>query len=55
MFELLPQCKFYNCTHISEPDCAVKPAVERGDISMLRYKSYLSIFYGEDIDLNEWE
>jgi ribosome biogenesis GTPase / thiamine phosphate phosphatase len=55
MFKLLPQCKFYNCTHISEPECAVKPAVEKGEISMSRYKSYLSIFYGEDIDLNEWE
>ncbi len=55
MFALLPQCKFYNCTHISEPECAVKPAVERGEISMSRYKSYLSIFYGEDIDINEWE
>jgi ribosome biogenesis GTPase / thiamine phosphate phosphatase len=55
MFKLLPLCKFYNCTHISEPGCAVKPAVEAGEISMSRYKSFLSIFYGEDIDLNEWE
>jgi len=55
MFKLLPQCKFYNCTHISEPECAVKPAVESGQISMSRYKTYLSIFYGEDIDIPEWE
>ncbi len=55
MFKLLPQCKFYNCTHISEPVCAVKTAIENGRISMSRYNSYLSIFYGEDIDLNQWE
>jgi ribosome biogenesis GTPase / thiamine phosphate phosphatase len=55
MFKLLPQCKFYNCTHISEPECAVKIALENGQISMSRYKTYLSIFYGEDIDINEWE
>jgi ribosome biogenesis GTPase / thiamine phosphate phosphatase len=55
LFKLLPKCKFYNCTHISEPGCAVKPAVEAGEISMSRYKTYLSIFYGEDIDLNQWE
>jgi ribosome biogenesis GTPase len=55
LFQILPQCKFYNCTHISEPECAVKTAIAKGQISMSRYNSYLSIFYGEDIDANEWE
>lgn len=36
-------CRFSNCTHTDEPDCAVKKAVERHFISQSRYKSYLSI------------
>lgn len=55
LFKLLPKCKFYNCTHISEPGCAVKSALEKGEISPSRYKTYLNIFHGEDIDINEWE
>jgi ribosome biogenesis GTPase / thiamine phosphate phosphatase len=54
-FRLLPHCKFYNCTHINEPECAVKTALERELISQSRYKNYLSIFYGEDIDEKEWD
>jgi len=54
-FRLLPECKYYNCTHISEPDCAVRKAVETGMVSQSRYNNYLSIFFGEDIDINEWE
>jgi ribosome biogenesis GTPase len=41
--ELLGQCAFSDCTHEHEPDCAVKAAVERGEISPLRYESYLKI------------
>jgi ribosome biogenesis GTPase len=37
------KCKYFNCTHQSEPDCAVKKAVEKGKISPLRYQSYLSL------------
>lgn len=47
MAEKLPECKFYNCTHINEPKCAVKDAVEEGEIPESRYKSYLNI-YQED-------
>ena len=43
MDRLLPQCQYSNCTHIHEPGCAVKQALERGEISQLRYNSYLSI------------
>ncbi len=55
LFHLLPQCKFYNCTHTNEPDCAVKKALIDKHISEARYKSYLGIFYGEELDENEWE
>lgn len=37
-------CRFRNCTHRKEPDCAVKKAVEAGEIDPLRYQSYLSIY-----------
>lgn len=33
-------CRFANCRHLREPDCAVKAAVDAGDISGRRYESY---------------
>ncbi|MDR0537230.1 MAG: ribosome small subunit-dependent GTPase A [Tannerellaceae bacterium] len=36
-------CKFSNCTHRHEPNCAVVKAVEENRISLSRYKSYLSL------------
>jgi len=33
-------CRFANCRHLREPDCAVKSAVESGEISARRYESY---------------
>jgi ribosome biogenesis GTPase len=37
------KCKFNDCTHRREPGCAVLKAVEEGNISASRYKSYLSV------------
>ena len=42
------QCKFRGCTHIQEPKCAVKAALEAGEIAQSRYDSYLQIF--QEID-----
>ncbi len=39
--ELSKQCKFRGCLHESEPHCAVKNAVEQGEISSQRYEHYL--------------
>jgi ribosome biogenesis GTPase len=36
-------CKYNNCTHVNEPECAVISAVENGEINPLRYKNYLNI------------
>ncbi|HNP34901.1 MAG TPA: ribosome small subunit-dependent GTPase A [Woeseiaceae bacterium] len=33
-------CRFANCLHLREPDCAVKSGVERGKIAARRYESY---------------
>lgn len=41
-------CRFPDCTHRHERDCAVKIAVERGILSLRRYESYLRIFSGQD-------
>ena len=43
MERLLPSCQFRNCTHTHEPNCAVKQGIIAGEISELRYNSYLSI------------
>jgi ribosome biogenesis GTPase len=49
MFALLPDCKFHNCLHIGEPKCAVKLAVENGQVPESRYKSYTTM-YSDDED-----
>ncbi len=36
------KCYYDNCRHLKEPDCAVKDAVRRGEISRIRYGSYKS-------------
>jgi ribosome biogenesis GTPase len=39
----ITQCQFNNCLHINEPGCAVKAAVEEGEIDAERYISYATI------------
>ncbi len=55
MKSLLQYCQFYNCTHSHEPNCAVKKAVEQGEISPSRYKNYLNIINDENLEINDWE
>jgi len=38
---LVSECRFSDCTHIHEPGCAVKEALEKGEIHPERYHSYL--------------
>lgn len=44
IFEKLEGCKFNNCVHIDEPGCAVKDAVDEGQISHERYSNYLEMY-----------
>jgi ribosome biogenesis GTPase / thiamine phosphate phosphatase len=48
IFRISKQCRFNNCLHLDEPGCAVRKAVENGEIDYLRYKSYLNIMEGDD-------
>ena len=39
--EFIPDCKFRDCIHVNEPNCAIKENVENGNISKERYDFYL--------------
>jgi ribosome biogenesis GTPase / thiamine phosphate phosphatase len=39
----VPDCRFYNCRHLQEPGCAVRAAVDRGEISPTRYRIYTEL------------
>jgi len=43
----MSECRFANCTHRSEPGCAIKQAVENGQIAAFRYKNYLNMMSDE--------
>lgn len=43
-------CKFNNCLHLNEPKCAIIEAVEKGEIAVSRYTSYLGIMSGEELE-----
>lgn len=48
MRKKMGQCKYYNCLHLSEPQCAVLEAVNTGEILVSRYQSYLSMLDNDD-------
>jgi len=48
IFKASGECQFHNCMHIHEPHCAVKKAVEDGQIASSRYNSYVSIYLNKD-------
>lgn len=43
IFRVSKDCRFYNCLHLDEPDCAVRKAVDEDEIDRLRYRSYLNM------------
>lgn len=48
------KCEFSDCAHIKERGCAVRKAVDSGEIASQRYNSYLRM-YEEAAKINEWE
>lgn len=47
--ELMKSCRFNDCKHKNEPDCAVMKAYEAGEIAGSRYYNYLSILENQNI------
>lgn len=52
---LVAQCQFSDCSHQQEPGCAVRAAVERGEIHPQRYASYLSLRAQQEELQEDWE
>ena len=52
--EYLGSCQFHDCSHRKEPGCAVRAAVEAGDLERSRYDSYLRL-YDKASQIKEWE
>ena len=50
----LSDCQFRDCSHRREPGCAVRAALENGDIEKTRYDSYLKL-YEKASQINVWE
>ncbi len=50
IFHYSAKCRFNNCTHTHEPDCAVLQAIEEHRIAPSRYNSYLSMLEDKDED-----
>ena len=48
------ECRFRGCSHINEPDCGVKNAIQDGKISPMRYENYVQI-YGELKSQKKWK
>lgn len=47
-FKLKIDCKFNNCLHLDEPNCAVKDALDTDEVAWTRYKSYVQMVKGEE-------
>jgi ribosome biogenesis GTPase len=50
IFAMKDDCKFSNCLHAEEPSCAVRSAAEEGKLAPTRYRSYLSMLSGDELD-----
>ncbi len=49
MRDLVADCQYNNCSHIMEPGCAIKAAVQAGKINPARYESYIRLRQGDDL------
>jgi len=48
MRDLVAECQYNNCSHIMEPGCAIKAAVQAGKIDPARYESYVRLRQGDE-------
>ncbi len=48
------KCQFHDCTHRKEPGCAVRAALEAGELGETRYDSYLRL-YEKASQIKQWE
>jgi ribosome biogenesis GTPase len=51
---LLGKCKYQDCTHTNEPECALAAAVHRGDVPPTRVNSYLEILAELEPPPEQW-
>ena len=52
--DFIGRCQFHDCSHRAEPGCAVREAVEAGEIEKTRYDSYLRL-YEKASQIKLWE
>lgn len=52
--KFIGQCRFDDCSHRKEPGCAVRAALEAGELEKTRYDSYLRL-YEKASQINVWE
>lgn len=52
--EYLGSCKYGDCRHMREPECAVRQAVRDGNIARTRYQSY-RVMLDESLERKDWE
>jgi ribosome biogenesis GTPase / thiamine phosphate phosphatase len=53
MLPFIDGCRFRDCLHLDEPECAVRAALDRGEIDPRRYASYERIVRGDESDVPE--
>ena len=52
MRQLIGKCKYHNCQHLNEPKCAVKDAVENGEISESRFNTYIQLMTEDENEVH---
>lgn len=52
MRALIGACKYHNCQHLNEPKCAVKDAVDAGEISASRYATYVQLMTEDENEVH---
>ena len=49
---VMGECRFHNCSHLHEPGCGVRAAIERGEITPSRQRIYESLF--DELSTRKW-